>query len=147
MTKMECLGQTACAKIGGHILEFNETNWKGEKNFQNKIKALLEKFGYIHMFYVGLTDIEKQDVWKWTNSGKIVPSDKVLGPNLWANGEPNNQNLGEHCAQFKISAPSLIPRTLPPNFIHYDKLHGLNDIKCSTLLPIICEKIGYYFKN
>ena len=68
---MECLGQTACANIGGHILEFNETNWKGEKNFQNKIKALLEKFGYIHMFYVGLTDIEKQDVWKWTNSGTI----------------------------------------------------------------------------
>ena len=75
MTKIEylctCIGQTACANIGGHILEFNETNWKGEKKFQNKIKALLEKFGYIHVFYVGLTDIEKQDVWKWTNSGTI----------------------------------------------------------------------------
>ena len=105
-------GQTACEKVHGHILEFDERF----SNYKDKLRALRQEYGK-HKFYVGLTDIEEENVWKWTSSGRILS----LANNPWDDGEPNNLN-SEDCAL--VQGVNLF----------------LVDVKCSVRSYIICEK-------
>ena len=124
-------GQKACSQLHGHIIEFDERNEGQKNNWREKIIAVYKTFKD-QAFFVGLTDLDQENIWKWSSSGREVPS-QPMGSGPWANGEPNNAD-SENCAHVLWSSP-------------YDKilgssysLYGLNDIKCSTKLPIICEK-------
>lgn len=104
-------GQSACAKLGSHIVEF--TN----ENFFAKLLALQHEYPN-DPFYIGMTDEEQEGVWKFSKSNEVF---KVKQPNPWNQGEPNNMNL-EHC-------------------VHVIKGLGLlNDLQCSSKMPILCEK-------
>ena len=50
-------------------------------NYKDKLRALRQEYGK-HKFYVGLTDIEEENVWKWTSSGRILS----LANNPWDDG-------------------------------------------------------------
>ena len=58
----------------------------------------------------------------------------------WANGEPNNAKGLENCAEIRITGPH------GQGWNHH-QLQGLNDITCSSELPIICEKNGVTLLN
>ena len=62
-------GQTACSKIYGHIIEFNENS----PNYKAKLKAIVDKFKLnsdYDDFYVGLDRIGDEKIWKWSNTGR-----------------------------------------------------------------------------
>lgn len=107
-------GQRMCRKNQGQIVEFDERI----PNFKDKLTAVMQKFGK-HDFFVGLNDQERENVWRWSSSGRIL-THSVTDP--WDDGEPNNVE-SEDCAI--VQAINLF----------------LIDVKCSTRSNIICEKV------
>ncbi|XP_028678531.1 hepatic lectin-like [Erpetoichthys calabaricus] len=92
----------ACVSVFSYLAVINSED---EKNFiKNKITE---------DFWVGLSDLEKENEWKWITGESV---DK----RFWAPGEPNNQNE-EDCGEFKKSGT-------------------LNDIPCTAEKLWVCEK-------
>ena len=98
----------------GHIIEFDERI----PNYKDKLKAIRQQYGR-YEFYVGLTDLEDENVWKWSSSGRILSPSSNNIP--WDDGEPNNVK-SEDCALVQAINLYLI------------------DINCSIRSNIICEK-------
>ena len=82
-----------------------------------ELSAITHEYGRFE-FYIGLTDLEEEDVWIWQTSGRILSS---TANTPWDDGEPNNVG-SEDCAL----------------------VQGINlfliDVKCSLKFHIICEK-------
>ena len=114
----------ACSKLGGHIVQFDET----EENVQEFFKSLHSHFHYhgALSFFVGLTDEETEGSFKWERSG-LYYSKMPNAMSLWSRGEPNNVG-SEHCVIGKYSSLD-----------YYSSLR-LYDVKCSEKHTIICEK-------
>ncbi|XP_059361635.1 CD209 antigen-like protein C [Carassius carassius] len=64
-------------------------------------------------FWIGLTDIEVEDRWKWVDGSTLTSE-------FWASGEPNNYQGNEDCANTLSS--------------------GWFDTHCNTSIKWICEK-------
>ena len=88
-----------------------------ENDFINK-EFLSDGEGY----WIGLTDAETENRWKWTDGSKLT------GYTNWIYGEPNNY-YNEDCAAVRKGL-----------FVdkHYDG--EWNDYKCSRTEGYICEK-------
>ncbi|KAM3623158.1 uncharacterized protein V6R79_007754 [Siganus canaliculatus] len=69
--------------------------------------------------WIGLTDREKEDTWKWVNGEAATTT------TYWRANQPDNHELGEDCAEINNSAPPI---------------KNWNDSPCSDLLKFICEK-------
>ena len=81
------------------------------------MNAVINKFE-LDKFYIGLTDREAENVWKWKSNGQRLWSSH----NPWRLGEPNNYNHGsfrEDCVQINNKE--------------------FNDIHCTWAGTIICE--------
>ena len=63
-------------------------------------------------FWIGLTDIDREDDFRWVDGTPLA-----FAP--WALGEPNDHDAGEDCAQ---SFPG-----------------GFNDLPCGIAIPFVCE--------
>lgn len=64
--------------------------------------------------WIGLTDTEKEGVWKWVDGS-------LLRKSFWETGEPNNEHGTENCAEINFR-------------------DGWNDFTCNHLNYWICEK-------
>jgi hypothetical protein len=104
-------GQTACASTGGHVVEFTKAN------FNDKLDQIVAKYGEILNggMFVGLTDKDREDTWKWARSGAILD----FYP--WNDGEPNNVN-NEDCATLSLDSLKF------------------NDLDCNHVQHIVCEQ-------
>ncbi|XP_039628382.1 C-type lectin domain family 10 member A-like [Polypterus senegalus] len=92
----------ACVFMFSYLAVINSVD---EKNFiNNKITEDV---------WVGLSDLEKEGVWKWISGESVDKS-------FWGSGEPNNQNE-EDCGEIK-------------------KGGMLNDIHCTAERRWVCEK-------
>ena len=111
-------GTTFCQeRFGSHVLEFEEATSKSQVAL--KINALKRKFGENakNEVFIGLTDVEKEGVWKWLTSGNTLPT---VSPSFWSLNHPENM---EDCA-----------------FINFDeKIPGYKDTSCNSHYTIICE--------
>ncbi|XP_077967201.1 uncharacterized protein LOC120342285 isoform X2 [Styela clava] len=72
------------------------------------------------MMWIGLDQIERKDVWVWSD-GTIV-NDLRSVP--WRKGEPNNAGGGENCGEYLCGA----------------SYNGVNDKRCNTNYAYACEK-------
>ncbi|XP_072526450.1 CD209 antigen-like protein C [Salminus brasiliensis] len=77
---------------------------------------LVENLGH-NRAWIGLTNINYEGIWKWVDGSALTTE-------YWNNGEPNNLNNHEHCAEFRG-----IP--LKTNW---------NDRQCSEKEQWVCEK-------
>lgn len=77
------------------------------------------KFAEGH-FWVGGTDLENEDEWKW------ITSDVAFDYTNWGINEPNQdiRNVEEDCLDFKVG------------------IDGWNDERCSYTQRYICEQSG-----
>ncbi|KAM9851778.1 uncharacterized protein ACBR49_004930 isoform 2-T2 [Aulostomus maculatus] len=71
--------------------------------------------GFYDRVWIGLSDTDREGKWKWVNGEELV------GDGFWQEGEPNNADYGEDCAEVSRSG------------------RGWNDIECRTTLSWICE--------
>ena len=112
-------GKTFCQqRFGSHVLEFEESSSRSQVEL--KINALKHRFGQDakqHNVFIGLTDIEREGVWKWFTSRNTLPT---VSPSFWSLGSP--QNL-EDCAYVNIDG----------------KFSGYKDTSCTSQFTIICE--------
>ena len=117
-------GKTACEKINGHILEFDET----DPNIQDFFKAIVSEFGmfYSTVSWIGLTDIKQEGSFKWLRpySKGQYHSKTPYSMAIWHRGEPNNLGT-ENCVQL-IKFQS--------------KKYEIWDVKCTKTAPIICQR-------
>ena len=60
-------GKSACSLRMGHIIEFDVND-----DFLSKLKALKNEFGTIG--FVGMDDINHENMWKWSTSGITIQS-------------------------------------------------------------------------
>ncbi|XP_059361636.1 CD209 antigen-like protein A [Carassius carassius] len=69
--------------------------------------------GGSELFWIGLTDIEVEDRWKWVDGSTLTSG-------FWVSGEPNNYQGKEDCANIHSS--------------------GWFDTHCNNSVKWICEK-------
>ncbi|XP_043083016.1 macrophage mannose receptor 1-like, partial [Puntigrus tetrazona] len=73
-------------------------------------------------FWIGLTDIEEEDTWKWVDGSRVTSG-------FWASGQDVEEPKGgkdENCAVTYLT--------------YNPELTGWNDVKCETAYQWICEK-------
>ena len=86
-------------------------------------------------FYIGLSDIKKEDEWRWMSSNKIFNMTSNMGK--WAKGEPNGHKE-EDCCYLKINAKLAFerwPRVYPDH-----NIPKIGDIDCEKKLTVICQR-------
>ncbi|XP_074486695.1 CD209 antigen-like protein C isoform X2 [Sebastes fasciatus] len=69
--------------------------------------------------WIGLTDREREGIWKWVDG-------TALGTSYWLPGEPNHANSAEDCVEIW----------------NHEKENHWNDIPCNDQNHWICEKVG-----
>ncbi|RVE62042.1 hypothetical protein OJAV_G00176830 [Oryzias javanicus] len=98
-----------CTNISSHMIIIND------EEEQQYVKTAVAKKGY---FWLGLTDLEEENVWKWVDGTKPEY-------NMWKPGQPDNwthgHEDGEDCA----------------GLIHYAYW---NDFYCTDRIGYICER-------
>ncbi|XP_045569434.1 hepatic lectin isoform X2 [Salmo salar] len=104
-----------CLKRGAHLVIINS---KKEQEFIHEWSGCLD-------IYLGFHDTNTEGVWEWINDGALGQS-SAPGTTYWRDGEPNDADQGEDCAQLsnKVSDP----------------LKSWNDVPCTTALHWMCEK-------
>ena len=120
-----------------------------QENFANYLENIIETFelrtrnyysgqysgaGY-QDFYLGLTDREKEDEWKWESSGQIFNMTQSRGK--WAENEPNGHK-SEDCAVLLINDKAKHDRS--PYLYGKHKYPKMNDADCDTKFTIICQR-------
>ena len=136
-------GRKACEKGFGHIVEFDDN--MTQENFANYLENIIETFelrtrnyysgtGY-QDFYLGLTDREKEDEWKWESSGQIFNMTQSRGK--WAKNEPNGHK-SEDCAVLSINDKGKY-ESYPYTYREH-KYPKMNDVNCDTKFTIICQR-------
>uniref|UniRef100_A0A667XEC2 C-type lectin domain-containing protein n=1 Tax=Myripristis murdjan TaxID=586833 RepID=A0A667XEC2_9TELE len=94
-----------CANKGAHLVIINS---REEQAFLNKFAVRA---------WIGLSDGEDEGKWKWVDGSPLV------GEGFWQNGEPNDENGREDCAEL-ISG-----------------VGEWNDMPCMHRQRWICEKV------
>ncbi|XP_043082928.1 C-type lectin domain family 4 member M-like isoform X2 [Puntigrus tetrazona] len=101
-----------CKKRGADLIIINN---KEENDFVMKITNKTA-------FWIGLTDIEEEDTWKWVDGSELTSG-------FWASGQDVEEPKGgkdENCAVTYLT--------------HNPELTGWHDVKCETAYQWICEK-------
>ncbi|XP_045572325.1 uncharacterized protein isoform X4 [Salmo salar] len=111
-----------CLKRGAHLVIINS---KKEQEFIHEWSGCLD-------IYLGFHDTNTEGVWEWINDGALGQS-SAPGTTYWRDGEPNDADQGEDCAQLskKVSDP----------------LKSWNDVPCTTTLHWMCEKTPSTFQS
>eukprot|EP00063_Salmo_salar_P076265 XP_014051100.1 PREDICTED: C-type lectin domain family 4 member E-like isoform X4 [Salmo salar] len=107
-----------CRERGADLLIINS---REEQHFLN---TLGEKMHY----WIGLTDSEKEGIWKWVDG--TTPTTTQLNwlvIRFWREGEPNNAQGGENCAVFNSFSDNL------------GIIQSWNDQPCSLLIHWVCK--------
>ena len=115
-------GKDACSKLGGYIIQFDETEENVQQFFES-LNSHIHHYGALS-FFVGLTDEETEGSFKWERSG-LHYSKMPNAMSLWSRGEPNNVG-SEHCVIAKYSS--------------WNSGFRLYDVKCSEKHIIICKR-------
>ena len=131
-------GKKACEKGYGHIVEFDDN--MTQDDFANFIENIIQAFELRTQdyfagignedFYLGLTDREKEDQWKWESSGRIF--NMTQSREKWAENEPNGHK-SEDCTVLLINDNS-------PYSYEENKYPKMNDVNCDTKFTIICQR-------
>uniref|UniRef100_A0A4W5JI07 C-type lectin domain-containing protein n=1 Tax=Hucho hucho TaxID=62062 RepID=A0A4W5JI07_9TELE len=108
-SRQDCLGR------GAHLVIINS---KEEQEFIHGWSECLD-------IYLGFHDTNTEGVWEWINDGALGQS-SAPGTTYWRDGEPNDANQGEDCAQLSKQVS--------------DPLKSWNDIPCTTNIHWMCEK-------
>lgn len=82
-----------------------------------KLKGTSSRSWHLSGYWIGLTDIKTEGVWKWVNGTELTKG-------FWSDGEPNDQYSAEDCA-------ATYPKENP--------LKTWNDAPCGYILKWICE--------
>ena len=138
-------GKKACERGFGHIVEFDDN--MTQDDFANFLENIIQSFelrtrdysagGGYQNFYLGLTDREKEDEWKWESSGKIF--NMTQSHEKWAENEPNGHK-SEDCAVLLIN--DIGQYYSSPYLYEEHKYPKMNDVNCDTKLTIICQRIS-----
>ncbi|CAB1328245.1 unnamed protein product [Coregonus sp. 'balchen'] len=80
------------------------------------MQKILNKLGGEMYFWIGLTDSEKEGIWKWVDGTTPTTTQ------FWREGEPNNAQGGENCAVFNSFSDNL------------GNIQSWNDQPCSLLI-------------
>ncbi|XP_045207888.2 CD209 antigen-like protein A [Mercenaria mercenaria] len=99
-----------CQQMGGTLAEIETAE---ENVYLTSEVKLLKNY-----FWIGLTDVQEEGVWRWYTSKRLLTS---TGFSSWAPGRPDNVGGKENCGQ-----------------IRPDGLWG--DTTCHTFNFYICEK-------
>ena len=128
-------------------MEFNDDLF--EDSFLKYLELIIETFDlrdpklygtkYHLDFYLGLTDIEKEDVWKWSSSGRIF--NMTLHQGKWEKDEPNGHKK-EDCSYLKINSKQLYEWAEGLAFAD-QKFPKIHDITCDEKLTIICMRKAF----
>ena len=79
-------------------------------------------------FFVGLDDIDEENVWKWSTTKREFDNYYA-----WDKNQPDGKN-NEDCAQVKMKLSKYSATTTKAKF-------RLSDVDCNKNLTIICEMI------
>ena len=136
-------GKKTCGKGFGHIVEFDDN--MTQDDFANYFEQIIQSMELrtrnrhsssgFQNFYIGLTDREKEDEWKWESSGKIFNMTQSRGK--WAENEPNGHK-SEDCAVLLINDKAKYDRS--PYLYGKHKYPKMNDADCDTKFTIICQR-------
>ncbi|XP_026551938.1 C-type lectin domain family 17, member A-like [Pseudonaja textilis] len=99
------IAQQFCEDEGANLVIVNSGI---EQNF------LVKHMGNDQVFWIGLTDTDKENHWIWVDN-------TTLSVSFWGKDEPNNAGSGEDCATLRFSGK-------------------WNDVPCSRNELSICEK-------
>ena len=83
-------------------------------------------------FYLGLTDFDKEDVWTWSTSGRIL--NMTIHKRKWGKDEPN----GHDCAYIAINSKYF--DKYRSDFFHDKKIPKIRDTNCEEKLTIVCMR-------
>ena len=97
--------QDHCAELNAILAEANSTSEMQLLQFYHNV--------FDRNLWVGASDAHEEGSWEWVSDGRVVAQE------MWARGEPNNADVGEHCAELANN--------------------GLNDMPCSYELPFLCQ--------
>jgi len=136
-------GQKVCKKGFGHIVEFDDN--MTQDDFANFLENIIQSFNlrsnsfwsskdYQH-FYLGLTDREREDEWKWESSGKVF--NMTQSREKWGENEPNGHKK-EDCAVLLINNKKDYDQY--PSLYSEHKYPKINDVNCDRKFTIICQR-------
>ncbi|XP_061597876.1 galactose-specific lectin nattectin-like [Cololabis saira] len=104
-----------CLEQGANLVSIHSLE---ENNF---VKMLIGNFDHAERWtWIGLTDIQKEGLWFWSDGSKVSFTD-------WENGQPDNGPGGENCGQINFG----------PN-------KKWNDYICSYTYSSVCKSRPVY---
>nr|XP_046265550.1 asialoglycoprotein receptor 1-like [Scatophagus argus] len=131
LERTRCPDQWIRFEDGCYLISTSKKNWTDSKRFCEEKDAQLVIISsemeqrFISSFgprkWIGLTDEETENTWKWVNGKKETTL-------YWTDGQPDNKRTngnGENCVEVYTSAP----------------LNTWNDMNCNFQTHFICEKI------